>query len=104
MIVIYIKLIHMGVVRGGHGAMAPQWAKILKEIGPYVGRCLAAAHMWPLPIKNPGYAPGGGKNKNEAKTYGEIIGFETTFAKSSNIVLLDNERFRPHVLHIKIRK
>ena len=39
----------------GHG---PQWVKILKEIGPYVGRCLAAAHTWSLPIENPGYTHG----------------------------------------------
>ena len=31
--------------------------KILKENWLYVGHYLAAPNAWPIPIKNPGYAP-----------------------------------------------
>ena len=39
-----------------------------------------------------------------AKTHGEIMGFEPTSAKSSDIVLHDNESFRPQKLNIKIKE
>ena len=45
-----------------------------------------------------------GEMKNVGKTRGENMGFKTTFAKSSYIVLHDNESFRPQKLNIKIKE
>ena len=42
--------------------------------------------------------------KKAAKTRSEIMGFEPTSAKSSDIVLHDNESFRPQKLNIKIKE
>ena len=39
-----------------------------------------------------------------AKTLDENMGFKTTFAKSSYIVLHDNESFRPQKLNIKVKE
>ena len=44
------------------------------------------------------------KWKNVSKTRGDNIGLKTTFTKSSNIFLHDNESFRPKKLNIKIKK
>ena len=41
--------------------------------------------------------------KNVTETHGEIMGFETTSAKSGNIFLFDNENSRPQKLNIKIK-
>ena len=49
----------MGVARGGprgHAPPFPRSVKILKEIWPYSGRCLAPTNTRPLPIENLGYA------------------------------------------------
>ena len=46
----------------------------------------------------------GGEMKNVAKTRCENMGFKKTFAKSSDIVLHDNESFRPQKLNIKIKE
>ena len=40
----------------------------------------------------------------EIKKCGEIMGFKTTSAKSKDIVLHDNEIFRPQKLNIEIKK
>ena len=44
------------------------------------------------------------KWKNVPQTPGENMGFKTTFAKISDIVLHDNEIFRPQKLNIKIKE
>ena len=46
----------------------------------------------------------GGEIKNVAKTHGEIMGSEPTSTKSSDIVLHDNDSFRPQEQNIKIKK
>ena len=44
------------------------------------------------------------KLKNVAKTHSENMGFKTTFTKSNDIVLHDNERFRPQKLNKEIKE